>query len=100
MSKIGSLLGGMDLTKLGSMISPDMMKIAGNMMSKFLQSQKAYAVVEIKPILRPTAKRIKVIFGPYKIKGSETKGKVGNGFSLDPVSATILGLGALSIKGA
>lgn len=86
MSKIGSLLGGMDLTKLSTMISPDMMKIAGSMMSRFLQSQKAYAVVEIKPILRPTAKRVKVIFGPYKIKGTETKGKVGNGFSLDPVS--------------
>jgi hypothetical protein len=35
------------------------------------ESQKALAIEEIKPLLNPAAKRLKVTYGPYKIKGKD-----------------------------
>jgi hypothetical protein len=36
-------------------------------------SQKAIAVEEIKPVLNPSAKRVKLTYGPYKIKGKDVR---------------------------
>jgi hypothetical protein len=35
------------------------------------QSHKAVAIEELKPVLHPSAKRVKLTYGPYKIKGRE-----------------------------
>jgi len=44
----------------------------------------AAKVEELKPKINPLAKRIKITYGPFKIKGLEDKKKYGNSASLDP----------------
>jgi len=45
---------------------------------------QAAKVEELKPKINPQAKRIKITYGPFKIKGLEDKKKYGNSASLDP----------------
>jgi hypothetical protein len=44
----------------------------------------AAKVEELKPKINPQAKRIKITYGPFMIKGLEDKKKYGNAASLDP----------------
>jgi hypothetical protein len=39
--------------------------------------QKALAIEEIKPLTNPTAKRLRMTYGPYKIKGNEVNTRWG-----------------------
>lgn len=37
------------------------------------ESQKALVIEEMKPVLNPAARRVKLTYGPYKIKGKEVE---------------------------
>jgi len=43
-----------------------------------------YKVEKLKPLVRPDATRVRITYGPYKIRASGSKVKVGNSFSMDP----------------
>jgi len=54
------------------------------MASSFLPQKKAYKIEELKtqtPV--PGAKRIRIIYGPYKLGAANSTTKLGNGFSMD-----------------
>jgi hypothetical protein len=46
--------------------------------------QKTFKVENISPVVRSDAKRLKITYGPYKIKGANDASSVGNGRSMDP----------------
>jgi len=46
--------------------------------------RKAYKIEKLKPRVRPDATRVRITYGPYKIRASGAKGRVGNTFSMDP----------------
>jgi hypothetical protein len=47
-----------------------LMKSMGPLAVKFLQTQQAASIEEIPPILRKDAKRVRITYGPYKLKGA------------------------------
>jgi len=49
---------------------------------------KAAKVEELTPKINPQAKRVKITYGPFKIKGLEDKKKYGNTVSLDPTGTS------------
>jgi hypothetical protein len=74
-----------------------MFKSASSMASTFMQNvnvdgimkslmptMKPIKVESLEPQIRKDAKRLKIVHGPYKIKGLQDKSKIGNGFSMDP----------------
>jgi hypothetical protein len=104
-----SFLGGEDavadmMVKLQTSLRPKI----GPMMEKFapfavslLATQKAFKVEEIPPVLRKDAKRVRLTYGPYILKGAQVRRfgilhkssqltlgqdpkRYGNSFSLDP----------------
>ena len=52
-------------------ITPGAMTFLGDLAMKNMPSTKAATIEEIPPILRKDAKRIRVTYGPYKIKGAK-----------------------------
>jgi hypothetical protein len=66
-------MGGLDLGaimgKLPKM-SPSVMASLGSIAVKFLQSQKAFKIEEIPSVLRKDAKRVRLTYGPYKLRAS------------------------------
>jgi hypothetical protein len=50
---------------------PDLMSSLGGLAFKLMPTTKATTIEEIKPILRNDAKRIRITYGPYKIKGAK-----------------------------
>jgi hypothetical protein len=77
LDQIVSLLGGSDaITNMMSSIQAAVMPRVSGLMStfgplavKFLQSQKALKIEEIPPVLRKEAKRVRLTYGPYKLRG-------------------------------
>lgn len=70
-------MGGLDslISSIGSSgmpkmpnIPPSLFSAMGSLAGTFLPSQKAFKIEEIPPILRKDAKRLKFIYGPYKLK--------------------------------
>jgi hypothetical protein len=67
---MGSMLEMMG--KAGPLMSsmpPAMMAMSANFMANIIPPIKAVKIEEIKPRFRPDAKRIRLIYGPYKLKG-------------------------------
>jgi hypothetical protein len=60
MGKAGPLMSNMP---------PWMMTASSNLMANIIPPIKAYKIEEIKPRFRPDAKRIRLTYGPYKLKG-------------------------------
>jgi hypothetical protein len=50
-------------------IPPSLMSSLGSLATGFLTSQKAMKIEKIQPLLREGATRIKITYGPYKLKG-------------------------------
>jgi hypothetical protein len=49
---------------------PEFMSSLGGLALKFMPTTKAATIEEIPPVLRNDAKRIRITYGPYKIKGA------------------------------
>jgi hypothetical protein len=52
-------------------IPPGLLSGVGGLMTRFLQSQKAMKIEEIPAIIRKDAKRIRLTYGPFKLKGRQ-----------------------------
>ena len=61
-----------------------MMAMSGDFMALMMSPKSAMKIEEMKPILRPDAKRIRLTYGPYKLKGLAKDKQGGNTFSFDP----------------
>jgi hypothetical protein len=59
---LGSLLGS---------IPPNFLSGAAGLMTQFLQSQKAMKIEEIPPLVRKDAKRVRMTYGPFKLRGRQ-----------------------------
>jgi hypothetical protein len=68
MGSMGSkgLPGGFDFKNIGKAFGK------GGLLSSFLnpETRMAYKIEELKPVVRPEAKRVRITYGPYKIRAS------------------------------
>ena len=55
-------------------LTPGVMSSLAGLALKSMPTTKAATVEEIPPILRKDAKRIRVTYGPYNIKGAKVSG--------------------------
>jgi S-adenosylmethionine synthetase len=60
-------LGGM-MAKFNSLMENVMPKIAGSA-HRIMQSQQAMKMEQIAPLIRKDAKRVRLTYGPYMLKG-------------------------------
>jgi hypothetical protein len=68
------------LAGLGSLmqsISPALMPYLADLAAKSTPSTKAATIEDITPILRKDAKRIRITYGPYSIKGAKVSSSKG-----------------------
>jgi hypothetical protein len=52
-------------------VSSGLMSSFGPLMAKFLQPKKAMKIEEIPSLVRKDAKRVRMTYGPFKLKGRE-----------------------------
>jgi hypothetical protein len=50
---------------------PELMSSFASLATKFMATTKATTIEDISPVLRKDAKRIRITYGPYKIKGAD-----------------------------
>jgi hypothetical protein len=64
-------IGGM-MAKYGPMMEKAMPKI-GASAQRFMQSQQAMKIEQIPPLVRTDAKRVRLMYGPYTLKGRKVR---------------------------
>jgi hypothetical protein len=95
--KSGSVVSQADQLKDMLAALPDMMSIFNGKAGKRYPAQTAFKIENMTPLRRKEAKRIKITYGPYKLRAAnvslrvssmwlteKVRTKIGNSFSLDP----------------
>jgi len=65
-------------------MSPAFQKMNADFLAAIIPTKKSFKIEDVKPVLRPDAKRIRLTYGPYKLKGLVNDKNAGNSFTMDP----------------